>query len=196
MKTQSSPIDFEVAFKELDDLLGRHHLSLHIICCGGYLIQRMGFRGTIDVDAFYQSNEEIDLLIRRVGALLDINSGRTMWLNNAVSTMSDWPDPQFCRPLHKFTNLTVDQVTTEYLLGMKLRSIRDRDVDDAVLLVNQLDIKDPLELYSLMHGMALDVSLSAILKVFTTIYGKDWFEKYYKEHAEDILKIFRCESRK
>jgi len=79
---------------------------------------------------------------------------------------------------------------------MKLRSIRDIDLDDSIILVNQLKIEDPLELYHLMCEISPDVNLSSILKVFTKIHGAEWFAKYYKEHAENILEIFNSEGRK
>ena len=193
MNSSHSLDDFEKGFQQLDDLLGRNHLSLHIICCGGYLIQRMGFRGTIDVDAFYQSNDEIDLLIRRVGALLDLNTDHTTWLNKSVSTMSNWPDDKFCERLYTFDHLTVDRVTTEYLLGMKLRSTRARDVTDSVHLIEHLGILDPIELYNHLDNMSIDVGMSYILTAFSEMHGEDWFKEYYPGKEQELLKLFRLD---
>ena len=186
---EESPIDFEAAFRTLNDQLGLHHLSLRIICCGGYLIQRMGFRGTQDVDAFYSSNEEIDLLIRRVGALLDINSGKTIWLNKAVSTMSDWPDSEYCEKLYEFSNLTVDQVTIEYLMGMKLSSTRPIDTEDVGHIIKAKELKDPIGLYKLLTGMSFRLSMVFILEAFAYAYGDVWRAEYWKEHSKEILSL-------
>ncbi|MCL2531918.1 MAG: hypothetical protein FWE40_07155 [Oscillospiraceae bacterium] len=185
----NSLIDFEAAFHELDGLLGLHHQTLHIIVCGGYLIQRMGFRGTIDVDAFYTASEEITLLIERVGLLLNINTGKTIWLNNAVSTMSDWPDPQYCEPLFAYENLTVEQVTMEYLLGMKLSSIRDVDAKDAGKIVEMARLDDPLALYQQCRAMGLKLSFVAVLEAFTFAYGDEWRAQYWNEHDQEILSL-------
>ena len=183
------PIDFEAAFQTLNDLLGRHHQSLHVICCGGYLLQRLGFRSTLDVDAFYKSNEEIDLLIRRVGALLDINTGRTAWLNNAVSTLSNWPDIEYCEKLYAFSNLTVDQVTIEYLMGMKLSSTRPIDTEDVGHIIKAKELKDPIDLYKLLVGMSFRPSMVSMLEAFAYAYGDAWRAEYWKEHSEEILRM-------
>jgi len=189
----SKYIDFEAAFQALNDMLALHHLSLHIICCGGYLLQRMGFRGTIDVDAFYKSNEEIDLLIRRVGALLDINTGRTIWLNNAVSAMSDWPDSQYCEKLHGLSNLTVDRVTIEYLLGMKLSSTRPIDKEDAGHIIKAKGLDNPIGLYCLLASMSFRLSMVSVLEAFAFAYGDEWRAAYWKEHSKEILDLLNSE---
>ena len=186
---KKSPIDFEKAFRELDHLLGLHHAKLHLIVCGGYLIQRMGFRTTIDVDAFYTANEQIALLIQRVGSLLDINTGKTIWLNNAVSTMSDWPDPQYCEPLFAYEHLTVDQVTTEYLLGMKLCSIRDVDLSDAGRIVQEKQWHDPIALYHALTQMKMKVNMASMLEAFARAYGDEWRTEYWKAHDGEILDL-------
>jgi len=186
---EKSPIDFEEAFRALDRLLGVHHAKLHLIVCGGYLIQRMGFRATIDVDAFYTANEQITLLIQRVGSLLNINTGKTIWLNNAVSTMSDWPDAQYCAPLFAYENLTVDQVTTEYLIGMKLCSIRDIDLSDAGRIVQEKQWKDPIALYHALTQMKMNVNMASILEAFSLAYGDEWRATYWKEHDQEVLDL-------
>ena len=190
---EESPIDFEAAFQTLNDLLGRQHLTLYIIVCGGYLIQRMGLRGTQDVDAFYSSNEEIDLLIRRVGALLDINSEKTIWLNKAVSTMSDWPDSQYCEKLYEFSNLTVDQVTIEYLMGMKLSSTRPIDTEDVGHIIKAKELKHPIDLYKLLVGMSFRPSMVSMLEAFAYAYGDAWRAEYWKEHSKEILSLMNSD---
>ena len=190
---EESPIDFEAAFKTLNDLLGRHHLSLRIIVCGGYLIQQMGLRGTLDVDAFYTSTEEIDLLIQRTGTLLGINSGTTVWLNNAVSTMSDWPDSQYCETLHKFSSLTVDQVTAEYMMGMKLSSTRPIDTEDVGRIIKSRELKDPIGLYHLLTGMSFRLSMVFVLDAFAFAYGDAWRAAYWKERSKEILSLINSD---
>jgi len=150
----------------------------------------------LDVDAFYEKNDDIDLLIKRVGALLDLNTDHTTWLNRAVSTMSDWPDEKFCERLFSFDNLTIDQVTTEFLLGMKLRSTRDRDVTDSGNLIEHLKILDPIELYHHLNNMSIDTGMSYILTAFSEMYGEDWFKEYYPEHEQELLGIFRMDDKK
>jgi len=149
----------------------------------------MGLRGTQDVDAFYKSNDEIELLIRRAGALLGINCENTNWLNNAVTAISDWPDSEYCEELYKFTNLSVDQVTIEYLLGMKLSSARQIDIEDAGYIIKTKDRKDPVGLYTLLTGMSFQLSMVSMLEAFAFAYGDEWRAVYWKEHSEEILSL-------
>jgi len=175
---------FEQGFRRLDELLGLNGLTLRIIVCGGYLIQQMGIRGTVDVDAFYVKNDQIESLIKQVGAELGLNTEYTTWLNRSVATMSDWPDEKFHERLHTFDHLMIDRVTTEYLLGMKLRSTRERDV---------IDILEPVTLYNHLNHMGIRVSMSYILTAFSEMHGSDWFGRYFVENQEELLKIFRID---
>lgn len=181
---------FEQGFQRLDQLLVENGLSLNIIVCGGYLIQRMGIRGTVDVDAFYIKNDKIEPLINQVGVELGLNTDYTTWLNRSVATMSDWPDKKFCERIYTFGNLTVDQVTAEYLLGMKLRSTRPRDVTDSAILIERLNVSDPIELYNRLNTTSIDVGMSYILTVFTEMKGTGWFRDYLKAHEKELMAIF------
>ena len=187
---------FEQGFKRLNELLGENCLTLRIIVCGGYLIQQMGIRGTVDVDAFYTQNDKVESLIKQVGAELGLNTEYTTWLNRSVATMSDWPDEKFYERLHTFDYLTIDKVTTEYLLGMKLRSTRDRDVTDSVILIKRINILEPIELYNHLNNMEINVGMSYILTAFSEMHGGNWFGEYFIEHQEELLKILRIDDLK
>jgi len=156
----------------------------------------MGIRGTIDIDAFYVKNDRIDLLIKQAGAELGLNTEYTTWLNRSVATMSDWPDEKFYERLHAFNHLTVDKVTTEYLLGMKLRSTRDRDVTDSVTLIKHINILDPIELYNHLNNMAINVGMSYILTAFSEMHGNHWFGQYFTENQIELLKTLRIDDLK
>ena len=187
---------FEQGFQRLDELLGQNGLTLRIIVCGGYLMQQMGIRGTVDVDAFYVKNDEVEALIKQVGVELGLNTEYSTWLNRSVATMSDWPGEKFYERLHTFNYLTVDKITTEYLLGMKLRSTRNRDVTDSVILIKHINILDPIELYHHLNNMAINVGMSYILTAFSEMHGNHWFGQYFTENQKELLEILRIDDLK
>jgi len=86
-----SYIDFEAAFKSLNAELSKANISLELVCAGGYVLQLHGFRGTADVDAFYQSNQTIEDIIQKVGNEFGINADDELWLNNSISNFN--PNP-------------------------------------------------------------------------------------------------------
>jgi len=184
----NSQIDFEAAFQMLDDLLGRHYMKLHLIVCGGYLMQRMGVRTTMDVDAFYTTSKDVQLLIKQAGALLNINT-EAVWLNNAVASVNDWPPQEYCVPLYHFDYLTVDQVTEDYLLGMKLLASRQEDITDAGKIINAKQLRDPVLLYHALEQMGFALSMVAVLEAFSIAYGDQWRATYWVEYAEKILSM-------
>jgi len=179
-------------FQELNEALRRAGLTLRIICCGGYLMNQLGStRETKDVDAFYKSNQEIDQIIKRIGDAHGLNIGRTIWLNNAVSTMSDWPDPANYSTAKTFGNLTIDLVTPEYLLSMKLSSVRPVDVEDAAYLVKLLNLENPIEVYNKIYPLNSKVSIMSVLKAFAQLHGEKWQWDYFRENQEEILALLK-----
>ena len=184
-------IDFDRAFQQLNAELSKHGATLHLICVGGYMLQRMGIRSTLDVDAFYKSTQLIEEIISRLGDDHKINPANSTWLNNAVASINDWPESRYCKNVHTFSNLTVDEVTSEYLLGMKIRSGREQDILDAASLIKILKMEDPISAYQLLKGMAFDISIVSVIVAFTKAKGEDWSAAYYKEHSNDILSLLR-----
>ena len=91
---------------------------------------------------------------------------------------------------------TVDQVTTEYLLGMKLRSTRDQDVLDAGHLFEKIGISDPIALYNHLNDMSIDVGMSYILTAFSELNGEGWFGAYFRENQQELLELFRLDDKK
>jgi len=143
------------------------------------------------VDAFYKSTTLVEDIIWRLGEEHRINPIGAAWLNNAVAAIEDWPEPRHCRNIYSFSNLTVDEVTTEYLLGMKAQSGREQDSKDVEALLKILKIKDPLEVYRLLRSMTIGADIASILTTFTRIKGEEWFEAYYIAHSEEILNLLR-----
>jgi len=153
----------------------------------------MGIRGTTDVDAFYKSTDTLDRIIRGVGERYGINPATSAWLNNAIAAVNDWPQAQHCKNVHTFSNLTVDEVTTEYLMGMKLHSNRDADIEDAGSIIKGRGMEDPIALYHLLMGMSFRLSMVSVLRAFSFAYGPDWSAAYWKEQSKEILSLMNSD---
>ena len=109
-------IDFEPAFKRLNEELSHVGHSLELVCAGGYVMQLHGYKSTSDVDAFYSSNTMIDSIIRNVGDEFGINKPDELWLNNSISNMNPEPSDKYCQLVYSFSNLIVKAVDIVYLI--------------------------------------------------------------------------------
>jgi len=183
-------VDFYQAFEKLNVELSKINQKLDLICVGGYVMQLHGFRGTVDVDAFFISNAEIDSAIHRVGDELGINEPDESWLNNSVSNMNDKPPSEYTEVVHKFSNLTVMKVTIAYLVGMKLHGGRDRDLRDVQKILKSNNDEQPLELLSELKKMGFEIDISVILDTYHGVYGMDWLETFYRNNQEELSKLF------
>jgi hypothetical protein len=191
MKKQHEPVDYDKVFQQLNTELHQKNLTLHLICGGGYVLQRLGVRGTVDVDAFYQSSTEIEHIIQRIGSEFGINPIGSAWLNNAIAAVNDWPEAAYCENVYTFSNLIVDVVTKEYLLGMKLYSHREQDMKDAASVLKMMGVDDPMKVYHLLRGMSFDISILSIIEAFAILYGNDWSSNYYKANSADIIRLLK-----
>ena len=183
-------IDFKPVFEMLNDELSRINESLELVCAGGYVMQRHGFRATVDVDAFYRSNAEIEAAIRKVGDAFGINHVDELWLNNSISNMNPAPPDAYCELAHQFSNLVVKAVDIDYLIGMKLVSIREQDLKDVAAILKRDNNEKPLELMSKLTGMGFDIDISILLDVFEAAYGMDWLDEFYRKNETELQKYF------
>ena len=186
-----SYIDFEAAFKSLNAELSKANISLELVCAGGYVLQLHGFRGTADVDAFYQSNQTIEDIIQKVGNEFGINADDELWLNNSISNFNPKPPEGYCEEKYQFSNLVVKVVTIDYLIGMKLSSVsgRELDIKDVINIVKR-EKKDLLDLLSKFDKMGFDIDISHILNAFEGAYGMEWLEDYYINNEAELRKYY------
>lgn len=178
----------EEAFKLLNSKLEEKGLTLKIICAGGFVLQTLGIRATMDVDAFYSASSGVEGVIKSVGDELGINTEDEVWLNNSIANMNKTPKTEYCELLYDFSNLKVYAVTPEYLIGMKLSSGREKDFDDVSLIIDKQKYDDPVALYKQIRSMKIRIDLSDLLGCFGDAYGSKWLASYYKEHSKEILK--------
>jgi len=183
-------IDFEPVFKRMNDELSLIGQSLKVLCAGGYVMQMNGYRGTADIDAYYESNQAIEAIIRKVGDEFGINQPDELWLNNAIANMNPQPPDEYCRLVHLFSNLVVEAVSIKYLIGMKLVTGRSQDVMDVGDILNRDNNVQPFELLSELESMEFDVDISILLDAFERAHGMDWLDRFYRDNQGELSKYF------
>ena len=180
-------IDFTPVFEMLNNELTAHNESLRLICAGGYALQLYGYRGTLDVDAFFSSNTVIESCIRKVGDVFGINQPDELWLNNSLSNMNPVPPVKHCKLVHQFSNLTVLAVDLLYLLGMKLTSARGQDMKDAAAIIKKTNALQPFDLSKKLTEMGFMIDISNLLDAYGDALGMQWLEQFYNENEHGMF---------
>ena len=183
-------IDFEPVFRRLNEELSQIKLSLELICAGGYVLQLHGHRATLDIDAFYTSNAEIEAVIRKVGNEFGINRPDELWLNGSISNMNQRPPVAHCKLVHKFPNLEVSAVDIRYLVGMKLASGREQDLIDVGMILKHDNDQEPFERLSELVGMGFPIDISGLLDGYEKAHGMQWLEDFYKNNESELRKYY------
>ena len=183
-------VDFKSVFEMLNIELTRLNESLKLICAGGYVLQLNGYRGTADVDAFFQSNAIIESAIRKVGDVFGINKPDELWLNSSISKMNPEPPDKFCELVHQFSNLTVKAVDIIYLIGMKLTSARGQDLKDVADIIKNTKGLQPFDLLRKLVEMDFAIDISILFDAYGEAFGIIWLEEFYKEHESELRKFF------
>ena len=183
-------VDFEPVFKMLDGELIAIGETLSVVCAGGYVMQLHGYRGTADIDAFYEATAAINEVIRKVGDKFGINRPDELWLNNSISNMNPHPSVEHCETVYSFANLEVKAVDLVYLIGMKLTSARGQDMRDVSEIFKKKKDFLPLGLLSELSGMKFEIDISILLDAFENAHGMEWLEEYYKENESELQQYF------
>jgi len=183
-------IDFDLVFAKMNEELIVINETFELICAGGYVMQRNGYRSTTDVDAFYSSSIEIDEIIRRVGDLFNINREDELWLNNSISNMNQEPSLEYCDMVIQLSNLKVLTVKLDYLIGMKLLSAREQDIIDVATILKQNNNKEPLQLRIKLFQMGFDIDISLLLDAYEYAYGIEWLDEFYRDFEHDIRELY------
>lgn len=188
MSNLKNPINFETAFQLLNEKLKEDNLELELICVGGYVLQLHGFKYTLDVDAFYNSNSELDQIIWKVGEQLGLNLDYEPWLNNSVSNMSRTPPKKYVEKTSQYSNLTVNSACLDYVVGMKLCSGREKDIEDVKDIIAR-DKKDLFGYKAELNEMGFHVDFSLLLDAYEKAFGLEWLANFYKDHEEKLMDL-------
>jgi len=183
-------IDFKPVFEQLNNELVRIGRTLDLICAGGYVMQLHGYRATADVDAFYKSDAELDVLIKKVGDNFRINKPDELWLNNSIANMNPEPPEEYIKTVYKFSNLTVYAVEIIYLIGMKLVSIREQDLKDVGTILKNDSNEQPFDLLSKLVGMGFSIDISSVLDAYESAYGILWLDEFYSNNQDEMRNYF------
>ncbi len=183
-------IDFESVFMRFNDELIKTGKSLDLICAGGFVMQINGYRTTVDVDAFFKSNAEIDKIIRKVGNDFGINRVDELWLNNSISNMNPDPPMIYCKSVYDFSNLKVAAVDMDYLIGMKLSSAREQDIKDVASIIKREQKDQPFKLLHELKNMNFDTDISILLDSFGRAYGMDWLNEFFIKNEAELRKYY------
>ena len=185
-----SVIDFVPVFKLMNEELFQVGQTLLLICAGGYVMQLNGYRGTLDVDAFYESSKTVEAIIRKVGDAFGINRPDELWLNNSIANMNPRPSDEYCEPVYQFSNLVVKAVSISYLMGMKLASGREQDLMDVGDILKKNKNEKPFELLSELVGMGFNIDISGLLDAYEKAHGMEWLDEFYIDNQDDLRKHF------
>jgi len=183
-------IDFKLVFMRLNEELSQIDMSLDLVCAGGYVMQLHGYRATVDIDAFYASNTEIEAVIRKVGDEFGINRPDELWLNGSISNMNSKPPIAHYKPVHRFSNLEVNAVDLPYLIGMKLTSGREQDLIDVGTILKHDNNREPFELLPELTGMGFHIDISDLLDGYEKAHGMRWLEDFYKDNESELRKYY------
>ena len=99
-----------------------------------------------------------------------------------------------CKTVYSFGNLTVLQAPLDYILGMKMDSLRDRDLEDIGAIIQYKQYKSPIKTFKLLKKLGFNVDFYVILEGFGKAYGMDWLETYFNENYEELSKLFPADA--
>ena len=169
------------AFELLNQELAKEGLHLTLLCVGGYVLEYHGLRATHDVDAFYTSDRKIREIIFQ----------GELWLNNDVATLNTEPPLDVCDTLYSFSNLTVLLAPIEYVLGMKMVSLREYDFKDIASIIQYKKLRSPINTYKKLKKLGFtNLDFSVLLEGFGSAYGFDWLSNYFTEHQDELKDFF------
>jgi len=183
-------IDFDSVFKRLNDELAKINQPLELICAGGYVMQLHGYKATVDVDAFFKTNVQIDDVIRKIGNEFGINQPDELWLNNSIANLNPEPPSNHQELVHQYSHLVVKAVDIAYLTGMKLESGRNRDLIDVATIIKDNKGKELFELMATLESIGFNVDISAVLEVYGLAHGEGWLSKFYTDNEARLQKLF------
>ena len=179
-------MDKKQLFAQLNEELEKAHITLEIICVGGYLLELNNIRGTQDIDAFYEDNATITQIIHDIGERNKANNDGEDWLNNSVANLNPTPPRHLCTTIFAYSNLTVLAPPLEYVIGMKMKSGRERDIADIGYILKELNAQSPNDIEKTVQEYGFDADMSLILSAFESAYGIQWVVQYLSEHASEL----------
>ena len=126
-------IEHERYFKILNGRLKEKNESLTLYVVGGFALKCYGIKSTMDVDAFYDTNDTIEKIIDDIGNEYNINPLNEHWINKAVAYLKDKrvknPGKEHSKLIGKYSNLEIYRANLDYLFIMKVFAVSDGKKD-------------------------------------------------------------------
>ena len=126
-------IEHEKYFKILNERLKEKNESLTLYTVGGFALKCYGIKTTMDVDAFYDTNDTIEKIIADIGNEYNINPLNERWINKAVAYLKDKrvksPNKEISKLINKYSNLEIYCANLDYLFIMKVFAVYDGKKD-------------------------------------------------------------------
>ena len=126
-------IDHEKYFTILNERLKEKNEFLTLYTVGGFALKCYGIKSTMDVDAFYDTNDTIEKIIADIGNEYNINPLNEHWINKAVAYLKDKrvksPNKEFSKLINKYSNLEIYRANLDYLFIMKVFAVYDGKKD-------------------------------------------------------------------
>lgn len=142
--------DLRRLFHEIDRRLEPTSEPTVLVVVGGAALAFLSdVRTTRDVD--HITNEVPETVRRAVRQVAEDEGLDPNWLNNAAKGFTPARSPEPMSTLFTGHALVIKSCSPEYLLAMKLFSARERDLDDAVLLMSETSLRTAGELLDLVE---------------------------------------------
>jgi hypothetical protein len=136
--------------QKLGEALAEKGLKGEILLTGGasMCLVHSARDATKDIDALYEPKDTINHIANKIAEQENLPIG---WLNDGVKGFigPNAPTEDFIT----FKGLSVQTVSAEYLLAMKLMSARygEKDYEDIVFLIDKLDISEASQAYDIVQ---------------------------------------------
>ena len=163
-------IEHEKYFEILNERLKEHNEFLTLYTVGGFALKCYGIKTTMDIDAFYDTNDTIEKIIKDIGNEYNINGENEHWINQAVAYLKDKrvknPGKEFSELINKYSNLEVYRANIDYLLVMKTFAVADnkpdkiKHIDDSRKIINtgKVNIKNRDDYKKLINKFGYEIT--------------------------------------
>lgn len=184
-------MDYQKLFFRLNQKLAGSNLTLRLHCVGGFVLEYYGLKATNDIDAFYESSEKIDYLIKEVGEEFNVGTSKESWLNHAVGRVMSISSEKNQIVIFQDTNLSVTISSLESVLIDKLQAGRTKDIWDVAKIMQYLEITQPDGLLKLMmkHSEG-ETDPAIILEAYSIAYGKEALKEYLRKNP-DLMRLLK-----
>ena len=180
---------------EVNDKLHERGKSASILLSGGASMSLLFSRDRVTMLAKHYSVYVCEIGRNVVSEVGTENGLKEDWLNDAVKGYIDFNWQREFIPIG-LSNLTVYSVPADKLLAMKLSSGRSysKDREDAIELMNHLDIRSPKEALEILEDAVPEQLLTAKTRYFTLETFNEYSERYHieepgLEHKNEEMEI-------